>query len=191
MYESDVFKHGIDCLKGAVEGWGSGDRKHILKLLLADLKDMPGNSHDELVSYLAELFLFPDDPVDFDKLNELHHEFSVSWGSAMNLSLEKERAKVDLLLPAARAHFDGKQKRSKTAERGAAANAAKAQVRKDVIGDWVDVYLGQRKSSSRPTASDLATRLLKVSDFQWPEGKRLSWDDTRKKIGKHLKTLEQ
>jgi hypothetical protein len=63
-----------------------------------------------------------------------------------------------------------KQGRTEQAQGGAQANADKKTQRADAITDWVDEYLASR--SKTPTASELAGRLLRAENFDWPEGSK-------------------
>jgi len=101
MYDPLDFASGIDRL---AEAEGRGDlqgRRAIIELMLADLGGMAGNLHRELVDYLARLYLFAGDPVDFDKLGTLHAELAAIWGSSTGYRLEQEAERVEALLPSA------------------------------------------------------------------------------------------
>lgn len=189
MYDPHDFRHGIEVLMEAVSRGDAAHRKSILDIMLLDLEVMKGNAHDELISYIAGLSLFPDDAVDFPKLSELHHVFAATWASSTSYELEKEQQRVEVLLPVAQKHIAAKKKESEKNQQGGQARAHQAQLTRQAITDWVDKYLSQRAVAVMPSASDLATRLLKHgSDFKWPEGcKPLGHDRIRKTISSHLK----
>lgn len=175
-YDPYIFKQGIESLECADD---PVDRNYILELMLQDIECvLLGEPQQELAKYLAELFLNPEIPVDFIKLNLLHHAFAVCWGSSMQWSVDKEE-KIRAL---------ERLERSENAKAGADKNKKNAELRKDAVIAWVDDYLGQRISTARPSASDLAKRLLRSVSFQWPDGcKPMTLSPTRKIIAAHLR----
>ena len=171
-YDPWQFRQAIETLEYGEAG-DSRDRKYILESMREDLEYMAGNVHKDLLRYIAELSLFPDDPVDFNKLNLLHYEFAVSWGSTMAWELGEEEKKRAL----------ARLSKLPNQRKATAAKIDKAKEREDAIHVWVDKHLRQRQYKSPPQATDLARRLLRNSSgFQWPEGCKPIAPETVEKI---------
>lgn len=104
----------------------------------------------------------------------------------MQDALEKLDAMMDL-----EEYANGiKQGRTEQAQGGAQANADKKTQRADAITDWVDEYLASR--SKTPTASELAGRLLRAENFDWPEGlKPVGKGTIERVISEHLRAPQK
>ena len=123
MYDPLDFKRGIEQLAGAESRSDTAHRKSILEMMLSDLETVGGNLASELVDYVAELSLF-DDPVDLQKLTEIHGDLAMIWASSTDYELSKEKERVEVLLPIAERYQADKEKESaKNAPARCATNA--------------------------------------------------------------------
>jgi hypothetical protein len=105
MYDPLDFKHGIDVLEDAVAGIAFSTRKDVLEIMRRDLEEMKGNIQADLLRYVIELSMFPEDAVDFKKLHWLNYEVAVLWGSSSHYEEVKSEKRVEQLAPFAKRGF--------------------------------------------------------------------------------------